>query len=121
MNTSTLNKIEKLPFASLLKNIEIYNDIHWIYYRESISDYHTYILISNKGDIVYISMDEYKLENLKEPDDNNYFIKRRIKTDDVALSHIDFLHTDLLNISKEDLIFLVDTIVIEKIRNLLIN
>ena len=90
--------LSKFPFSNLVKlNLPFAN---WIFYKEFkvvnqdefSPDFYTYILISDKGDIIYISTDEYKCnENLT---DENYFIKRRIDTDDVTLSSIDFKHVD---------------------------
>jgi hypothetical protein len=117
------------PFYNLIN--KTYN-LNWIFYKEFkiinedefIPDFYTYILISDKGDIIYISTDEYKLNN-EEKTINDYFIKRRINTDDVILSNIDFKHVNFSDensvISKKSLILTVDNIVTQKIRNLLIN
>jgi hypothetical protein len=116
------------PFYNLINK-----NLSWIFYKEFkvlnqdefSPDFYTYILISDKGDIIYISTDEYKCnENLT---DENYFIKRRIDTDDVTLSSIDFKHFDFTGdhknsvLSKKSLISLVDNMITQKIRNLLIN
>jgi hypothetical protein len=116
------------PFYNLIN--KKYN-LSWIFYKEFkvvnedefSPDFYTYILISNKGDIIYISTDEYKCnDNLT---DEKYFIKRRIDTDDVTLSSIDFKHVDFTDknsiLSKKTLITLVDNMITQKIRNLLIN
>jgi len=118
------------PFYNLVNNK---HNLNWIFYKEFkvinedefIPDFYTYILISDKGDIIYISTDEYKLNEIDKHTDNDYFIKRRINTDDVTLSSIDFKHVDFSFensiISKKSLITTVDNIVTQKIRNLFIN
>lgn len=111
------------PFYNLIN--KTYN-LNWIFYKEFkvinedefTPDFYTYILISDKGDIIYISTDEYKLNN-EEKTINDYFIKRRINTDDITLTNIDFKHVEFSD--KKSLILTVDNIVTQKIRNLLIN
>jgi hypothetical protein len=123
------------PFYKLIKtsynlNLIFYKEFKVINDDETIPDFYTYILISDKGDIIYISTDEYKLNENNQNNniiDKNYFIKHRINTDDVTLSTIDFKHVIFTDdnknsvISKKSLISIVDNIVIEKIRNLFIN
>ncbi len=119
--------METFPFNYLLKNLDTLNNLNWIFYKEFkvinedefTPDFYTYILISDKGDIIYISTDEYKLNNEENILDENYFIKRRINTDDITLSSIDFKHVEFSD--KKSLISTVDNIVTQKIRNLLIN
>lgn len=122
------------PFYNLIN--KTYN-LNWIFYKELkvtnedefTPDFYTYIIISDNGDVIYISTDEYKLNNEENNQtiltDENYFIKRRINTDEVTLSSIDFKHVNLGDeksvISKNSLISTIDNIVTQKIRNLLIN
>lgn len=104
------------------KHNKTYN---WIFTHEfSIGKCCIYVFISNKGDIVYISTDEYKLDNNENIDLTGFFIKRRIRMDNVYLTSFDvdkLQYSENDKISKDHIIKNVDSIFIEKIKSLVVN